>query len=192
MPAAVLVPIKAFSAAKARLAEALSPEQRVALARSMATRVVLAAHDLPVHVVCDDAEVAEWAHDLGATVVWAPGTGLNGAVRAGIEALAAAGIDRVVVAHGDLPRARDLTWLADGDDVVLVPDRRSDGTNVLAMPTSCGLEPAYGPGSFRRHLHAAVTLGLAVRVVRDRDLEWDVDLPADLGEDPWTSPDNQH
>jgi 2-phospho-L-lactate guanylyltransferase len=39
---------------------------------------------------------------------------------------------------------------------------------------------AYGPGSFRRHAAAGHAAGLAVRVVRDPALGFDVDLPADL------------
>ena len=48
------------------------------------------------------------AAGLGAMVMWEPGQGLNGAVRAGVDQLAAAGVERVIVAHGDLPRARGV------------------------------------------------------------------------------------
>src|SRR5687767_11462041 len=76
--AVVLIPVKAFGAAKLRLAPALDAEERIALARSMAGRVVASAAPLPVAVACDDEEVAAWARALGATVVWTPGLGLNG------------------------------------------------------------------------------------------------------------------
>ena len=55
--AAVLVPVKAFAPAKLRLADALDPPARVALATAMATTVLRAAGPLPVTVVCDDDEV---------------------------------------------------------------------------------------------------------------------------------------
>src|SRR4051812_16007260 len=106
MSAAVLVPVKAFRLAKVRLSPALSSAERDALARSMAGQVVRAAAPLPVAVVCDDDDVREWATAHGARVVWCPGRGLNGAVADGVAALAAAGFERVVVAHGDLPLAR--------------------------------------------------------------------------------------
>ena len=54
MPAAVVIPVKAFAAAKVRLASALTPPERAALARSMAEQVVAAAGTLPVTVVCAD------------------------------------------------------------------------------------------------------------------------------------------
>ena len=52
----------------------------------MAAQVVAACVPLPVAVVCDDQDVAQWASELGATVMWEPGQGLNGAVRAGSTA----------------------------------------------------------------------------------------------------------
>ncbi len=180
MGAAVLVPVKAFSRAKLRLAPVLDEAARRMLVRHMATLVVAAAEPLPVTVVCDDDEVATWALGVGAAVVWAPGQGLDRAVGCGVAALAEAGFSRVVVAHGDLPLARDLAVLASGTGVTLVPDRHARGTNVAVVPTGCGFRFAYGPGSFARHRNEAVRLGLSLRVVREQTLAWDVDVPADL------------
>jgi 2-phospho-L-lactate guanylyltransferase len=178
--AAVLVPVKDFRQAKVRLAGALAPDQRAALARSMATNVVAAARPLPVFVVCDDAEVAAWAEAFGAAVVWRPGLGLNGAVTDGVRWLGTEGFDRVTVAHGDLPLALDLAWIAARPGLTLVPDRRDDGTNVVSVRTAAGFTFAYGPGSFRRHAAIGRALGLPVRVVREPRLGWDIDEPADL------------
>lgn len=178
--AAVLVPVKAFDRAKLRLAPALPAPERAALARTMAERVMRAAGGLRVAVVCDDEAVASWAAARGAEVVWTPGKGLNGAVTAGVEHLAATGTERVVVAHADLPLADDLVWAASCEGVTIVPDRHDDGTNVLGIPAACGFVFAYGPGSFGRHVAEAERLGLPVRVERRADLAWDVDVPADL------------
>lgn len=180
MRAAVVIPVKAFSAAKLRLASALTPAARAVLARQMATRVVHAAGELPVTVVCDDPEVRDWAADVGATVCWTPGLGLDGAVEAGIESVRVAGADRVVVAHADLPLATGLGHVVGRTGVLLVPDRRADGTNVVAVPTGSGFRFRYGPGSFVRHCDEAARLGLAVEVLTDAALGWDVDVPDDL------------
>lgn len=181
-PEVVLVPVKAFHQAKKRLGPALADAERIALVRAMASHVVSACAPLPVAVVCDDEEVARWASDLGATVMWEPGQGLNGAVRAGVEHLARDGAHWVTVAHGDLPRARGLGVLPPFEGVTLVPDRRDDGTNVLRLPAGCDFRFAYGPGSFRAHRAEAARLGLPVRVLRDPDLAYDVDWPADVAE----------
>lgn len=179
-PLAVLLPVKSFGEAKRRLAPALEPGARARLARAMATSVVLSAAPLPTAVVCDDADVAAWARDLGALVVWEPERGLNRAVEAGVERLGAAGARRVIVAHADLPLARDLQWVGRFAGVTLVPDRSGGGTNAICVPTGAGFTFSYGPGSFARHGTEAHRLGLALRVVREPSLAADVDLPADV------------
>jgi 2-phospho-L-lactate guanylyltransferase len=178
--AAVVVPVKAFSAAKLRLAGALDPIERADLARRMAAVVLAAAGPLPAIVVCDDHDVREWAEAAGARVVWCPGRGLNGAVADGVSALHADGVSMAVVAHADLPLATRLDWLAAFPGVTLVPDRRLDGTNVLVVPTAAGFRFSYGAGSFARHRAQARVLDLPARIVRDDRLAWDVDVPADL------------
>lgn len=182
LDAAVLVPVKGFAAAKARLAAALGADERAALARRMAEVVVAAAAPLPVAVACDDEGVAEWAEGVGARVIWTPGKGLNGAVQQGFAVLASE-VALVVVAHGDLPHARRLDRVVGAAGVTLVPDRHDDGTNVLVVPaTAAGFTFAYGPGSFARHRSEAGRLGLATTVLRLPDLQWDVDQPSDLPE----------
>jgi 2-phospho-L-lactate guanylyltransferase len=179
---AVLVPVKSFGEAKVRLSPALDPADRAELARVMATHVVQSAAPLPVAVVCDDAEVAAWARDLGALVVWEPERGLNRAVEAGVARLAADGARRVVVAHADLPQARAgrLASVARFDGVTIVPDHRDNGTNVICVPGYARFTFSYGPGSFARHAAEAHQLGLPLRVVREPSLSHDVDSPADL------------
>lgn len=183
--AAVVVPVKAFRAAKLRLAAELDPAERATLARQLASTVLAAAKPLPAYVVCDDDEVKSWARNAGAEVVWSPGRGLNGAVTDGVATLQAAGIPKAIVAHADLPLATTLGWLADLDGVTLVPDRRRDGTNVITVPTDAGFRFAYGKGSFDRHRAEAARLGLPAHVIADPDLSWDVDVPADLA---WPRP----
>jgi 2-phospho-L-lactate guanylyltransferase len=176
----VLVPVKDFRRAKRRLAPVLDPPGRARLARAMAERVLAAARPLEAFVVCDDPAVAQWAEEAGATVLWRPGHGLNGAVTDAVASLGQAGFERILVAHSDLPLAHDLARLVWAHDVTLVPDRRDDGTNVAVVPASARFRFGYGPGSFRRHVAEGRRLGLGVRVVRDPAIGWDVDLPADL------------
>jgi len=175
-----LLPVKGFSEAKRRLAPALGPSERADFARSMADHVLDAAAPLRVAVVCDDHDVAVWANERGAIVLEEPGLGLNGAVTAGVDALARAGANEVLVVHADLPLASGLAGLAGFGGVTLVPDRRDDGTNVCSVPARAGFRFSYGPSSFVRHRAEAERLGLAVRVVREPLLAWDVDVPSDI------------
>ncbi len=179
-PRAVLVPVKAFDQAKRRLHLALTGPERADLSRAMADRVLGASAPLPVAVVCDDNDVAEWARQRGALVIWEPGRGLNGAVEAGVHHLATLGVAHVTVAHADLPRASDLTEVGDVAGITLVPDRYGNGTNVLALPADAGFQFSYGPGSFARHRVEAQRLGVSVRILDRPDLAWDVDEPDDV------------
>lgn len=176
----MLVPVKAFSDAKARLAAVLGDAERERLARWTAARVLAAAGELPTYVACDDEQVATWAGERGAAILWHPGVGLNAAVNNSVADLREAGVTDVIVAHGDLPRAHSLASLTEPGTLTLVPDRHGDGTNVIALPTELQFRFAYGPGSFQRHLDAAIAAGHSVRVRRDPLLAADIDTPADL------------
>lgn len=176
----VLVPVKAFADAKARLAPVLSPAQREALARWTAERVLAAAGERAVYVACDDEGVAEWATAHGALVLWHPGVGLNAAVTNSVADLRERGVRHAIVAHGDLPQPGALATVAVADTITLVPDTAGDGTNVIALPTDAPFEFTYGAGSFRRHLAHALQSGLAVAVRRDPLLALDIDVPSDL------------
>lgn len=181
----VAIPIRTFALGNTRLAARLADDRRVALARDLAERVVAAAGDAPVAVVTGAPEVAGWARTRGAIVVPDPGS-LDAAATAGVDALADLGCSRVVVAHADLPFATSFAAVvadADRPTAVLVPCRHDDGTPVLSVPVAGPpFRFAYGPGSFRRHAAAARAAGLAVKVVRDPDLAFDVDTPDDLAD----------
>jgi 2-phospho-L-lactate/phosphoenolpyruvate guanylyltransferase len=181
--AGVVVPIRAFAGGQARLVDAIDAAARADLGRELAARVLAAAAPFPVVVVTDAPEVREWAADAGATAVISDPGGLDASARAGLRWCRDAGLPRAIVAHADLPWARSFAGVAhDGSRpiMVVVPCHRDDGSPVLSVPTDVDFEFAYGESSFRRHVAMARRLGLAVRVVRDPDLAFDVDVPEDL------------
>ena len=180
MPVAVLIPVKRFAAAKARLSDRLDVEQRATLARWLADRVVDAAATMPVFVTCDDDGVASWADGAGAEVLWSPGLGLNGAVNAGRATIAGKGFEHVVIVHSDLPLAHHLDGVATAGTITIVPDRHGDGTNVLALPVGADVPASYGGGSFARHVDLALASGFPVEVRNDPRLALDLDNVADL------------
>jgi 2-phospho-L-lactate/phosphoenolpyruvate guanylyltransferase len=177
---AVLIPVKSFDLAKGRLAQALSPAERSRLAMTMAERVIVAARPLPTWVVCDSPDVAAFAIGHGAGVIWRRSRGLNAAVDDGVTFLGGEGHRQVIIAHADLPLAQALAWVADFDGVSIVVDRRGDGTNVMAVPTAIDFAFHYGPGSAVAHQAEALRHGCAYRILDDRELGWDVDVPEDL------------
>jgi len=180
--AGIVVPLRSFSVGKARLATRLDPPERAALAREMAERVVDAASGSATVVVSSDSEVVEWACLRGVACIDDPGS-LDGAADAGRAWVRDRGLARVAVVHGDLPLVTsfDEVLAPGGAAVVLaVPCHRDDGTPVLSVPVAIDFCFAYGPGSFARHCSEAKRLGVALSVVRDPSLSFDVDLPEDL------------
>lgn len=183
VPFGVAIPIRTFTLGSTRLATGLDDATRAALAQQLAERVVDAAGDAPTVVVTSAPEVAEWARRRGLTVTHDPGS-LDGAAGAGVRALSRLGCRRAVVAHADLPFATDFTAVVRDAGVaiaVIVPCHRDDGSPVVSLPADAATFAfAYGPGSFRRHVRAARAAGLAVRVVREHALAFDVDTLDDV------------
>ena len=183
---AVVIPIKAFEQAKDRLSGVLSADQRNLLARVTASgvlnSVLQSVRPKSIFVVCDNAEVSQWATMHGATVVQQTRSGLNTAVQLGI--IAAKEFDRVMIVHSDLPLPERLGELLNStvahNTVTIVPDRHRDGTNVLIIPPGVGFECHYGAKSFEAHMAEATTHGLPIQIVEDDALALDIDTPEDL------------
>jgi 2-phospho-L-lactate guanylyltransferase len=190
--AGVVIPIRAFAVGKARLADTLEPAPRAELAEWMADQVLAAAGPLPVVVVSSADDVRAWGARHDVTVIDDAGD-LDRAAAAGVAWCAGRGLVRAIVAHADLPHAPvgGLVRFARDDAqpiVTVVPCHRDDGTPVIAVPVTPPFPFAYGPGSFRRHVALAHRRGLAVRVVRDAQLGFDVDVPSDLATLTATAP----
>lgn len=186
-----VVPVKPFARAKQRLAGELSGAQRAVLAACMLRDVLAALAATPALagrlVVTADAAAAALARSLGATVLPEPEpAGLNEAVRAAAAWVQAQGGRAMLVVPGDAPGVTtdELAQLAAahaaGAAVALVPAHDEGGTNALLLSPPTRLAPAFGVGSFGRHLRAARAAGLAPQVLALPGLGLDLDHPQDL------------
>lgn len=159
-----------------------------------AERVLNRSVDCQRIVVCDSDEVESWSIALGVTCVRVTSAGLNPALdEARPEILARHPNTHLLIAHGDIISPSGLDDLIAGvvhrtdrpdrrPEVVIVPDRRMDGTNVLLLDEAIANEWTfeYGPGSFDRHKRQAEIRGCQIRVHRDEGLAIDLDTPDDL------------
>jgi 2-phospho-L-lactate/phosphoenolpyruvate guanylyltransferase len=191
MPTAAILPIKTYSRAKQRLAEAVGAPERRELAEAMVGDVLealgaVAAVDRLV-VVTAEALAADAARAVGAELVHdADEAGQSAAAALGVEAALARGADRVLLVPGDCPAlAPDelgalLARRGPLPDVVIVPDRHGSGTNALLIAPPAAIEPSFGAGSFARHAARARAAGAAVHVAQVPSLGLDVDTPDDL------------
>ena len=152
--------------------------------RSLAAGVLTSASGFERWVVCNNREVAAFALHQGAQVIWRGG-GLNAAVQQAYDQLSQTGLNRVVVAHGDLASPGDLAteFAGEGTDpsaVLIAPDRHGDGTNVISIPAGLPFRFAYGPGSLQRHVEESNRCEAPVTVLQSTGLALDIDTPADL------------
>ena len=176
-----LVPVKALSEAKGRLAPTVGPLQRRLLAIAMFEDVIAALQatrglEAPV-VVSPDREVWRRADAMGCRVVEEPpGAGdLNAALA---SAAGAGDGSPLLVVAADLPLASAAGLervLAADAPVAVVPSADGGGTNVLAWRDPASFTPSFGPDSAARHL----AVPGAVRV-DDPGLSLDVDTVEDL------------
>jgi 2-phospho-L-lactate guanylyltransferase len=189
-----LLPMKDLVQAKSRLGGVLASHERRALAQAMAEDVLTAlagCEDLAgVLLVSDDPGAEMLADKYGADMLPEArlgATGLNGVLAAAFDLLAARGADIVAIIHSDLPllTAADVEALLarmarPGIDVVIAPDRRRDGTNLMLSRTDRRPEFHYGSGSCPAHQAAAQEAGLHCELHPLPGIALDVDQPADL------------
>ena len=192
----ILIPCKSFAAGKSRLSPVLSATERDALCRrflgnTLALALSLVAKD-DVRVVSADPAVARVAAAIGIDCAVDGDTGLNAALAGAISGFLASkpdSIDRdVLILPIDLALATPgavAPVLAATADLVLVSDHSMHGTNMLRLQGAVAprFNFQFGPDSFSMHLKEAERLRLRVEILRDANLNFDVDTPADY--DAW-------
>ncbi len=186
-----LVPLKSSDRAKSRLAEVLDTHRRRELFFSLAEQVILALSRSNsvdfVAVVTASREVAAFARGLGATpILQAADVGMSPAIELAMQSLQPLQPRRVLIVPGDLPliTAGAVDEICDAqlssDHVVLVPDRRHEGTNAMLCSPPRMLAPRFGTDSFARHLSLARASGVVATVMESEELALDLDSVDDL------------
>lgn len=181
-----IIPVKASSESKSRLAGVLDAPARAALVDAMLARVLDAARAARNVARVGVLGTARIVLPGDVAVLADPGGGLNAAVAAALGEVAGRGATRTVFIHGDLPlvSAQDLELLAavPTGEIAIAPDRHGTGTNAISLPLpeARGFSFAFGPDSFARHNAEAARLGLKIAEVRSRGLARDIDEPDDL------------
>ena len=184
-----IVPLKALSSTKQRLAPVLSDTARHSLVRAMAADVLTQLRSHPqiekVSIVCGEGWSAAQFADPHLRVCNGSPLAVRGLNRALTAALTKAECDSVLLIHGDLPFLQrvDITRVvsaASRVDVVLCSDQTATGTNALLMPRDTPLVLSFGERSFDRHREAATTLGVSWEAVQASGIATDIDSPEDL------------
>lgn len=174
----IVIPVKG-SIGKSRLdAGDARAALAVAFARDAVAAACATASVVRVVVVTDDPAVTRGLS--GIEVVADPGTGLHGAIRAGLAVLDPG--QPAAVMLGDLPALTPAALegalaLAGRERRAYVPDAIATGTTLLTATRADALRPHFGPGSAQLHRLAG---HVELPVEPESGLRVDVDELADL------------
>jgi 2-phospho-L-lactate guanylyltransferase len=187
----IVIPCKSFAAGKSRLASVLSPARRDMLCRSLLAGTVGLAAKLvarqDIHIVSSDNNVAGVAAGLGVHCGGENDHDLNSALTFSVARIVAQEQNaerNLLILPIDLAfngPAAMAPVLAARTDIVIVPDRADQGTNLLRLAANVAVtfRFQYGDSSFSRHRAEAGSHGLSVEILRDPALCFDLDTPGD-------------
>lgn len=187
---AAVIPMKPIDLAKCRLADALGPEDRRTLVRTMLCDVVktLCASKYVdcVYVVTADPDVAELVAPFGAIhIAEAVPRGLNSAINTAAHYLEGIHVDSMLVLPGDVPLATvkeidTITAAAHPRIMTIVPDHERAGTNAILLSPPGAIAVSFGPGSYEKHIEIAARASMDSKVWFLNGLGRDIDDPGDL------------
>ena len=187
-----VIPVKSLSGAKQRLSPVCSPLERERLCLMMLESLLNAVLESGavgrLYVVTPDSVVKAWLAERypgGYTIHEASGGGLNEAFTLASKRVEQDGAKTMLFLHGDLPLAssRDIrifAELAGRYAAVIVPDKHGTGTTALALTPPGLIHPAFGEGSFARHLDILNDAQIAYRIFQNKGLGMDIDSREDM------------
>jgi 2-phospho-L-lactate guanylyltransferase len=180
---------------KQRLAGLLDESERIALGLAMLDDVMLALHSVTaverILLMTQASDLAARWMDPHLAVIADGGEDgvavgrLNAAFTQAQAIARLEGVEALLLLPADLPLLSGgavdaLIGVLQSPGVVLAPDRGNGGTNALLVSPPDALAPSFGDGSFNRHLRAAKSAGLSVRVIEAAGLALDIDTPPDI------------
>jgi 2-phospho-L-lactate guanylyltransferase len=186
-----IVPVKPLRYGKSRLAEVLTPDERLDLNRRMLAHTLDTLAAMPeiehVLVISRDQSALALAREHGARTVQENNSPqLNVALTRATVVAKNYATRGVLIIPADLPLITPedvrvmLERAVDPPVVVVAPDRRHDGTNAMLVCPAGIIEYEYGPNSFQRHSELARKAGARLEICELPSLALDMDLPEDL------------
>ena len=185
-----VVPVKPLRRGKSRLSEILSEDERAHLNHQLFVHTIDILKKVDaitdILVVSRDSDVLTEARDLQVRTVTENGTPeLNAALRRATLFSKVFSTEGVLIVPADLPLMTPedvnafLNRRTEPPCVVVAPDRRRLGTNLLFTNPADLLTFSYGKESFDRHLQLARKNNAHVVIVENEHIALDLDLPDD-------------
>jgi 2-phospho-L-lactate guanylyltransferase len=187
----ICVPVKPFEYGKSRLAELLSIEERIGLNRALFSHTLSAIQQSKWSdngiVISKGSEALQIARRFGfSTIVENPPYGLNRSLRKVIRDSILKSATSITIVPSDLPliTIEELNNLYDirvrHDGLIIVPDQKKEGTNILSVMPPDAISFQYGRDSFQKHTNSAKSALIQVTIHETTLLGIDLDTEADL------------
>jgi 2-phospho-L-lactate guanylyltransferase len=184
-----VVPVKALAKSKTRLSSILSVNEREQLTVAMLVDVLSALKKSnmidSITVVSTDRTVLKLGQQLGVNSLREkPARGLNSAITQVIRKREWEN-SIVFVVHADLPllTPEEVNAFLRGAQhfpVTIGPSKDGIGTNAMVLNPARVIRPAFGSGSYKRHISLFHRKRLQFRVQFTQGFGFDVDNPEDL------------
>lgn len=186
-----IVPVKPLRRGKSRLSKILSEDERTLLNKNMLMNTLRILSKVKridsIMVVSRDPAALALAREFGARTVLEDGSPeLNTALRRAAMVANSYHANEILIIPADLPLLTDseieevLKQSGNPPEVIICPDRRKDGTNMLYINPAGLIQFNYGVGSFEKHLEQAKNIEARLRIIESPTLGLDLDLPEDL------------
>jgi 2-phospho-L-lactate/phosphoenolpyruvate guanylyltransferase len=190
MSLCAIIPIKPLKLGKSRLSDILSEDKRIRLNKILLTSTLNILSGVPqidrLVVVSFDSEALMIARGFGAvTVLESQKTNINSALQKASIVAKALNFEKSLIIPADLPflNAEDIIELINiaknPPEIVITPDLRENGTNILYINPIGAIKYKFGNGSFEKHLEQARRKNIRIKIFDCEKLAFDLDLPND-------------
>ena len=190
MSLCAIIPIKPLRRGKSRLSSVLSEDKREGLNKYLLTSTLQCLRKINkidhILVISYDPTALTLARKFGArTVLENRNTNINRALRKATLAAKAIKSSKILVVPADLPLLTEGDLLSvieesgDPPEIVIVPDRKMSGTNMLLINPIGAIKYDFGEWSFRKHIEQAERKKINIKICNRSNLSFDLDLPED-------------
>lgn len=185
-----IVPVKPLRRGKSRLSTILSEKERNQLNQHLFSHTIEVLKNVDaisdILVVSRDTQVLTHSREMGVRTVTENGAPeLNNALLRASLFSKAFSTEGVLIVPADLPllTSEDIIHFLDQRTqppmIVITPDRRGQGTNMLLIDPPDLIKFSFGENSFHRHCSLAESLGAKVIVHESERIALDLDVPED-------------
>jgi 2-phospho-L-lactate/phosphoenolpyruvate guanylyltransferase len=185
-----IVPVKPLRRGKSRLSEILSEDERARLNHQLYRHTIDVLKQVDeisdILVVSRDSDVLTEAREAGVRTVTENGSPeLNNALRRASLFSKAFSPEGILIVPADLPMLQPedvadfLDHRAEAPMIIITPDRRGEGTNMLFVNPADLLTFSFGQESFSNHCRLAEGRGAKVVICHNDRIALDLDVPED-------------